>query len=61
MVYKFFDKKTCHGTVKDDIMSNKKSAELHKPIIRKFDKTLISIPVFYRQYLGCWSSWYAID
>ena len=54
MVYKFFDKKTCRGTVKDDIMSNKKSAEeLHKPIIRKFDKTLISIPIFYRQYLGC--------
>ena len=62
MVYKFFDKKTCGGTVKNDIMSNKKSAEeLHKPIIRKFDKTLISILIFYRQYLGCWSSWYAID
>ena len=37
MVYKFFDKKTSGGTVKNKIMSNKQLAEeLHKPIIRKF-------------------------
>ena len=36
MVYKFFDKKTSGGTVKNKIMSNKQLAEeLHKPIIRK--------------------------
>ena len=37
MVYKFLDKKTSGGTVKNKIMSNKQLAEeLHKPIIRKF-------------------------
>ena len=38
MVYTFFDKKTSGGTVKNEIMSNKKLAEeLHKLIIRKFE------------------------
>ena len=36
MVYKFFDKKTAGGAVKNDIMQNKELAkELRKPIIRK--------------------------
>ena len=39
MVYKFFDKKTSGGTVKNKIIPNKELAEeLHKPIIRLFEK-----------------------
>ena len=39
MVYKFSDEKTSGGTIKNKIMSNKELAkELHKPIIRKFEK-----------------------
>ena len=39
MVYKFFDKIYSGGTVKIEIISNKELAEeLHKPIIRKFEK-----------------------
>ena len=39
MVYNVFDKKASVGTVKNEIISNKDSAEeLHKPIIRKFEK-----------------------
>ena len=38
MVYKFFDIKSSGGTVKNKIISHKKSAEqLHKPNIRKFE------------------------
>ena len=39
IVYKFCDKKTAGGGVKNEIMQNKELAkELHKPIIRKFEK-----------------------
>ena len=39
MAYKYFDKKTSGAKVKDEIMSNEELAEeLHKPIIRKFNK-----------------------
>ena len=39
MVYKFFDKKTSGGGIKNENISNKELAEdLHKPIIRKFNK-----------------------
>ena len=39
MVYRFSDKKTSLGTVKNEIMPNQHLAEeLHKPIIRKFEK-----------------------
>ena len=39
MVYKFFDKKTCGGAIKNENMSNIELAEeLHKPIIRKSNK-----------------------
>ena len=39
MVYKFLDKKTLGGTTKSEIMQNEQLAEeLHKPIIRKFEK-----------------------
>ena len=47
MVYKSFDKKNTSladksafgGAIKNEIMSNKELAEeLHKPIIRKFEK-----------------------
>ena len=45
MVYKFFDKRACGGTVKNEIISNKKLAEeLHKPIIRKFDRREVHSP-----------------
>ena len=37
MVYKFFDKKTSGGTIKNEIISNKELAEeLQKQNIRKF-------------------------
>ena len=53
MVYKFFDKKTAVGAVKNGNISNKELAEeLHKRIIRKF-KEKTSIRTFYRKYLGC--------
>ena len=39
MVYKFFDKKTSGSGIKNENISNKELAEdLHKPIIRKFNK-----------------------
>ena len=39
MVYDFFDKETSGWTVKNKIISNKNLIEeLHKPVIRKFDK-----------------------
>ena len=39
MVYKFFDKKTSDGAIKNESMSNKKlPEEFHKLIIRKFKK-----------------------
>ena len=39
MVYKVFDKKTCGSGIKNENISNKELAEeLHKPIIRKFNK-----------------------
>ena len=39
MVYKFFDKKTSGSSIKNENISNKELAEdLHKPIIRKFNK-----------------------
>ena len=39
MVYKFFDKKTSGGVIKNEIMSNKELAEeLQKSIIAKFKK-----------------------
>ena len=39
MAYKCFNDKPSGGAVKDQIMSNIESAEeLHKPIIRKFEK-----------------------
>ena len=39
MVYKFFDKKTADGAVRNENMSNKKLAEeLYKPFIKKSEK-----------------------
>ena len=39
MVDKFFDKKTSGSGIKNENISNKELAEdLHKPIIRKFNK-----------------------
>ena len=39
MVYNFFDKKTGGGAIKNEIISTKELAEeLHKTIIRKFEK-----------------------
>ena len=45
MVSKYFNKKTSGGTVKNEIISNKKlAAELHKLIIRKFNKKKVQPP-----------------
>ena len=42
IVYIFFDKKISGGTVKTNIISNRElEEELHKPIIRKFNKRKI--------------------
>ena len=57
MVYKFFGGKASGVTV--TVISIKELADkVHKPIIRRFKKIAIN---FYRQYLGCRSSRYAID
>ena len=46
MVYKYFDKKTSSGTVKNENTSNKELAEeSHKPIIRKFNKKKVNSPL----------------
>ena len=43
-VFKFFDKKTADGAVKNEIMQNKELAEeLHKPIIIKLEKQKVSL------------------
>ena len=40
MAYKFFDKKTSGSGIKNENISNKELAkELHKPIIKRFNKT----------------------
>ena len=45
MVYNFFEKKPFHGTIKNENISNKQLAEeLHKPIIRKFEKRKVHPP-----------------
>ena len=45
IVYKFFDKKTLDGTVKNENISNKELAgELHKSIIRRFEKRKVHSP-----------------
>ena len=39
MVYKFFNKETASGGIKNEVVSNQEIAEeIHKPIIRKLDK-----------------------
>ena len=39
MVYNFFDKKTAGSGIKNEIKENQQLAnELHKPVIRKFNK-----------------------
>ena len=53
MAYKVFAKKASGKAMKNEIMSNKElSEELHKPIIKKFQKRKVH-SFFYRQYLGC--------
>ena len=45
MVYKFSDKKTFDSSVKNENIPNKELAEeLHKPIIRKFNKAKVHSP-----------------
>ena len=45
MIYKFFDKKTSGNGIKNDNISNEKLAdELHKLIIRKFNKRKVQSP-----------------
>ena len=45
MVYKFFVKKTCRSGIKNENISNKELAEeLHKPIIRNFNKRKVHSP-----------------
>ena len=51
MVYKFFNKKSFGGAIKNEVISNNELAEdLHKPVITTFRQTK-SIFIFYRQYL----------
>ena len=45
MVYKYFDKKTSGSGIKNENISNKELAEeLHKPIIRNFNKRKVHSP-----------------
>ena len=45
IAYKFLDKNTSGGTVKNEILSNKELVEeLHKPIIRKCNKRKVHSP-----------------
>ena len=45
MVYKWFDKRTSGSGFKNENISNKELAkELHKPIIRKFNKRKVHAP-----------------
>ena len=45
MVYKFFDKKTSGGTVRNENICNKERAkELHKAVIRNFNKREVHAP-----------------
>ena len=45
MVYRFFDKKNSGSDIKNENISNKELAEeLHKPIIRKFNKIKVHSP-----------------
>ena len=45
MVYIFFDKKTTGNGIKNEKISNKEfSEELHKPIVRKFNKRKVQSP-----------------
>ena len=53
-------KKTYTRGIKNENISNKELAEeIHKPVIRKFNKK--STFTFYRKCLKCRSSRYAID
>ena len=46
IVHKFVNKKTAGGAVKNETMQNKELAEeLHKPIIRKFEKRKVHSPL----------------
>ena len=45
MFHEYFDEKTSGRTVRNEMTSNKELAEeLHKPIIRKFEKTKVHSP-----------------
>ena len=45
MVYRLFDKKNSGSGIKNENISNKELAEeLHKPIIRKFNKIKVHSP-----------------
>ena len=45
MVYKYFDKETSVSGIQSENISNKQlSEELHKPIIRKFEKKKVHLP-----------------
>ena len=55
------DVTTLANKSKNQIRQNQQlPEELHKPIIRIILKKN-SLFHIYRQYLGCWSSWYAIN
>ena len=57
----FLIKKTsCSGIKNENVLNKELADELHKPIIRKTEKRKSKI-TSYRQYLGCWSCWYAIN
>ena len=70
IVYKVFDKKSSNAHsltwINFDVVSKNKrpsdlAKELHEPIIKKFEKQKVSTLIFYRQYLECWFSRYAIN
>ena len=61
VVYKYVNKKTSGGTVKNEIICNKKLAEqLYKPFVLKLKKRKVNSP-FIDNIWGHGSSIYAID
>ena len=69
MVYNFFDKKASGSGIKNENISNKElGEEIHKPIVRKFNKRKVQSPFISKIFFGgegrlgwgAWSSRYAI-
>ena len=60
MIYKFFDRKASGSGIKNKNTLNKKLAQRIAQInYYKISRTKSTL-IYYRQYLECWSCWYAV-